>query len=121
MCMKLKLAVFKNMAAVVIGIISVSSWAVQAASVEPKKYGSAEETLRYQSWVQSMKTADRGPFSQIRWFCKDGSVLPPTPYACKDLGGGRQHGEWTAKTKTLRENGFLIANVSGFSRPQRAR
>ncbi|MFP6781898.1 MAG: pyruvate phosphate dikinase, partial [Gammaproteobacteria bacterium] len=57
-----------------------------------------------------MKLSARGPFSRIRWFCNDGQVLPPTPYACADFGGGRQHGQWSERTETLRQLGFAIAN-----------
>jgi hypothetical protein len=41
------------------------------------------------SQVVSMKDSARGPFSRIRWFCADGTVLPPTPYACKPHGPDR--------------------------------
>ena len=58
-----------------------------------------------------MKAAPRGPFRRIRWFCADGSVLEPRPYACKDLGGGVQHGEWSADTEDLRSRGYFVANV----------
>lgn len=64
----------------------------------------------YAAWVEAMKQAERGPFKQIRWFCKDGQVLPPRPYGCKEFGGGSQHGEWSDRTKTLREAGYYIAN-----------
>ena len=67
------------------------------------------ETLR--QWIEEMKTSPRGPFSRIRWFCNDGSILPPKPYACKDHGGGVQHGEWTDRVKQLRGGGYYIANV----------
>ncbi|MFN3545166.1 MAG: hypothetical protein ACK4UX_09990 [Thiobacillus sp.] len=33
-------------------------------------------------WIQQMKANPRGPCDGILWFCKDGSVLLPTPYAC---------------------------------------
>ncbi len=67
------------------------------------------ETLR--TWIEEMKTAERGPFEGIRWFCRDGTVLPPKPYACADHGGGIQHGAWNARARALREGGYLIANV----------
>ena len=67
------------------------------------------ETIR--RWVQDMKTNSRGPFARIRWFCNDGSILPPKPYACKDHDGGVQHGEWTDRVKRLRANGYYIANI----------
>lgn len=63
------------------------------------------------NWVEAMKHAPRGPFSRIRWFCEDGSVLPPEPYACRPHGGGVQHGEWSDRTKAIRGHGFLIATL----------
>ena len=73
--------------------------------------GQSELMDERSAWVEAMKSASRGPFSRIRWFCDDGSVHPPKPYACKDLGGGVQHGEWSADTKALREDGYYIANI----------
>ena len=35
-----------------------------------------------QALVQELKEAPRGPFQRLRWFCNDGAVLPPKPYAC---------------------------------------
>jgi hypothetical protein len=69
----------------------------------------SRETLH--QWIEEMKTSPKGPFSRIRWFCNDGSVLPPKAYACKDHGGGVQHGEWTDRVKQLRADGYYIANV----------
>ncbi len=77
---------------------------LQAATDLPSR-----ETLR--QWVGEMKESPRGPFSRIRWFCNDGAVLAPKPYACKSHGGGVQHGEWTGRVKQLRANGYYIANV----------
>ncbi len=67
------------------------------------------ETLR--QWVEEMKTNPRGPFARIRWFCNDGSILPPKPYACTNHGGGIQHGEWSDQVKRLRAGGYYIGNV----------
>jgi len=69
----------------------------------------SRETLR--QWITEMKTSSRGPFARIRWFCNDGSVLPPKAYACKDHNGGVQHGEWTDRVKRLRAGGYYIANI----------
>lgn len=68
-------------------------------------------TETYGDWIQQMKRAERGPFSRIRWFCNDGTILPPEPYACRDHGGGRQHGELGQHAQVLRDNGYLVANV----------
>ncbi|MEP6391357.1 MAG: PEP/pyruvate-binding domain-containing protein [Halioglobus sp.] len=62
-------------------------------------------------WVEAMRDSPRGPFSRIRWFCNDGSILPPKSYACAEHGGGIQHGQWSDKTQTLRQNGYFIANL----------
>lgn len=69
------------------------------------------EILKYRGWINEMEGLERGPFSRLRWFCNDGTVLPPRSYACKDHGGGHQHGEWSEKTLELRGQGYLVANV----------
>lgn len=69
------------------------------------------DTALYRQWIAEMKQRDRGPFTSIRWFCKDGSVLAPEPYACSEHGGGTQHGEWTKNVKSLREKGYYIGTL----------
>lgn len=64
----------------------------------------------YRQWVEEMKAADRGPFSRIRWFCKDGTIRDAKS-PCTNNGGGAQHGEWTDKVKEMRRNGYVIANI----------
>ncbi len=77
-------------------------------SVQPV---SAKQTDVFRSWIENMKQAPRGPFSRIRWFCNDGTILEPKAYACQEHGGGVQHGEWTQQVQTLRSEGYMIANV----------
>ncbi len=69
------------------------------------------DASRLRSWIEEMKRSPRGPFSRIRWFCADGTVQPPRAYACRDHGGGRQHGERNANANALRERGYMVANV----------
>ncbi len=90
-------------------LFSVANALAQEARLDP-------DTLH--SWIQAMKKAPRGPFKQIRWFCNDGTIKPPKEYACKEHGGGVQHGEWTDRVKSLRENGYHIANVFASIDPQ---
>ncbi len=71
----------------------------------------AQEVSEFRSWIVNMKKAPRGPFKQLRWFCNDGTILEPVEYACQDHGGGFQHGEWTDRVKTMRSQGYYIANV----------
>jgi hypothetical protein len=58
-----------------------------------------------------MKNAPRGPFDGIRWFCKDGRVLPPQDYSCAKKGAGWQHGQWSAQTRELRDKGWRVATL----------
>jgi hypothetical protein len=74
----------------------------------------------YREWIAHMKTAERGPFEKIAWFCKDGTILPPTPFACREHGGGRQHGVWSERTRTLRDQGYYIANILASLEPEQA-
>ena len=77
-----------------------------------------DNQLQYRQWIEEMKTLPRGPFRELRWFCKDGTVLPPREYACRDHGGGYQHGAWSEHTVTLREAGYLIANLLAGYEPE---
>ena len=74
------------------------------------------ETLR--GWVQAMKKSPRGPFKHLRWFCNDGTVQLPQEYACREHDGGVQHGEWTDRVRTLRDDGYYLANVFAAVRAQ---
>jgi len=71
----------------------------------------ADAETQYRSWIEQMKQEPRGPFDSVKWFCKDGTVLPPAAYACQPHGGGYQHGQWSARTLELRGKGYYIANV----------
>ncbi|HEC05267.1 MAG TPA: hypothetical protein ENJ12_00310, partial [Thiolapillus brandeum] len=74
--------------------------------------GLAGDTVKYRQWIQEMKSASRGPFSEgIKWYCNDGSVYPAKAYACSRHGGGVEHGALGKKARTLRENGYWIANL----------
>ena len=92
-----------RIAAVFLTVMAIGAAAEAAADLP------ARTVLR--QWVVEMKSAARGPFTRIRWFCNDGSILAPKPYACKEHGGGVQHGQWTDRVKRLRAGGYYIANV----------
>ncbi len=85
-------------------VITVGFGPVRAATDLP-------DTETLQTWVREMKNSPKGPFARIHWFCNDGSVLPPKPYACRSHGGGVQHGEWTDRVKRMRAGGYYIGNV----------
>jgi hypothetical protein len=74
--------------------------------------GHSGDTSKYRHWIQEMKTSSRGPFTEgIKWYCNDGSIHPPKAYACSKHGGGVEHGAMGKKVRTLRDNGYWIANL----------
>ena len=89
-----------------------------ASSAVTPQGGDGDSTARYRDAIAAMKSAPKGPFARIRWFCADGSVLPPEPFACREHGGGRQHGEWTDVVKRMRADGYPIANVFAALAPE---
>ncbi len=78
-----------------------------AADAIPDRTGPAQ----LHELIERMKTSPRGPFVRIRWFCADGSVLPPEEGACSAHGGGVQHGEWSELTRSIRAQGYLVATL----------
>jgi Pyruvate phosphate dikinase, AMP/ATP-binding domain len=61
--------------------------------------------------VKAMKASARGPFASVQWFCADGTVQPPRAYACREHGGGVQHGALNDQALALRAQGYKIANL----------
>ena len=91
------------------GFLALTLCAGALAASAAVTTGTGDPELR--PLIDEMKANPRGPFERIRWFCKDGTVLPPKAYACRDHGGGVQHGEWSEPTQRVRAKGFAIANV----------
>ena len=87
-----------------------------SASLDPP-YGSARapksRNKRHQDFravVADLKKRRKGPFRRIRWFCKDGAVLPPKA-SCRGHGGGVQHGQWSREASALRRAGYGVPNL----------
>lgn len=97
---------------VVAGLLALSLSSLCVAGAEG---GLAPSQMR--AWVQEMKQRPRGPFRRIRWFCNDGQVLAPEPYACSEFGGGFQYGQYSTKTEAIRAAGYPIANLLVRLRP----
>ena len=93
----------------VVGLLLLVAAAFSASSLADD--ASAPSTEQMRAWIESMKTAPRGPFERIRWFCEDGAVLAPEPYACRPHGGGIQHGEWNDRAQTIRAQGYPFATL----------
>lgn len=71
----------------------------------------AADTEVYREWIEQFKQNPKGPFTHVRWFCNDGAVLPPKPYACAERGGGVQHGQLSERAIKLRQEGYWVANL----------
>ena len=61
--------------------------------------------------VKQMIDNPRGPYSRIRWYCKDGSVLAPQASACKQRGGGMQHAEFSSDRTRLADLGWSVGTI----------
>ncbi len=61
--------------------------------------------------LDSMKRDPRGPYLRVRWYCADGSVLPPEPYACTERGGGAMYAELKPGAKSLARLGFRVGTI----------
>ena len=83
--------------------------AMANAAVAADAPSAARDAAKYRQWIGEMKDSPRGPFVSIKWFCKDGRVLPPKDYACAKQGEGWQHGEWSERTRELRAQGYNVA------------
>jgi hypothetical protein len=62
-----------------------------------------KQVLEARKILAGFKASPKGPFLRIRWFCQDGSILPPAGTPCRERGGGNQHAELTAEAKKLAE------------------
>jgi hypothetical protein len=96
--------------AVLAAVVSWSGVQNSPAAEESSGAASSATAATYRGWIEAMKQADRGPFSRIRWFCKDGTIRDAKS-PCTNNGGGAQHGEWTDQVKEMRRNGYRIATI----------
>ena len=85
--------------------LSGAAWAAAGANA------GVDAAAQYRRWIVEMKDSPRGPFSAIKWFCRDGRVLPPQDYACAGKDKGWQHGEWSERTRQIRAQGFQVATL----------
>lgn len=71
----------------------------------------AEQEQEIRETLHGFRQDPRGPYLRIRWFCNDGTVLPPGPGACAEHGGGHQHAEPKPRARELAELGFHVGTV----------
>ncbi|HJZ97641.1 MAG TPA: hypothetical protein VKE70_14125, partial [Candidatus Solibacter sp.] len=61
--------------------------------------------------LQEFKSNPKGPYLQIRWFCKDGSLQPPAGTPCKSRGGGAQYAELSPAARQLAKWNLDVGTV----------
>lgn len=72
---------------------------------------SAEQISELRNAIAEMKANPRGPWLRIRWFCNDGSVLPPEPFACRGHGGGHQYAQMRPEIERFADWGFHFGTI----------
>jgi hypothetical protein len=85
--------------------------AISAGYAAPLDPPAPEVLAEAERIVQEMQDSQRGPYSQIRWFCNDGTMQPPVAYACRERGGGRQHAEYSKGRQRLADLGWSVGTI----------
>lgn len=83
----------------------------QAIGQSPFDPPAAQVLPEARALVQGMIDNPRGPYSRLRWYCNDGTVQPPTAFACREHGGGHQHAEFSSERQRLAELGWSIGTI----------
>jgi hypothetical protein len=86
-------------------------FALSASNAVPLDQPAPEVLAEARRIVQEMTDNQRGPYSQIRWFCNDGTIQPPVAYACREHGGGRQHAQYSKARQRLAELGWSVGTI----------
>jgi len=79
-----------------------------APSIEPP---SAEKIAEARGIIAKMRVNARGPYSNLQWVCKDGTVLPPKAGACTPHGGGNQYAKFSKDRDRLAKLGFPVGTI----------
>lgn len=88
--------------------LNATARGAEAPAVTPP---TQEELAEAREIVSRMRENIRGPYRRLRWWCADGAVLPPKPYACVKRGGGVQHGEYSKDRARLAALGWPVGTV----------
>jgi hypothetical protein len=77
-----------------------------------------QEIWRAVNSLVDMKSNPRGPYDGIFWHCRDGVVLPPKSYLCKNHGGGLQYGVLGRSARALGERGIYVGTILASLKPE---
>ena len=87
------------------------SFAISVGQATPLDQPAPDVLVEARRIVQEMVENQRGPYSQILWFCNDGSTQRPVAYACRERGGGKQHAEYSESRQRLAELGWSVGTI----------
>ncbi len=105
-----EIAVLLALVLVLVPVLATAT-PVSAADRSPLTPPASVVLTEARTLVQAMKQNLRGPYLRIRWFCNDGTVLPPVSYACRPHGGGIQHAEYSPARHRLAELGWSVGTI----------
>lgn len=92
-------------------LVSILAWILSAPPQNLSASLSKIDQEKANKLVAAMKRNPRGPYERVAWFCKDGSILAPKSYACKDRGGGLQYGVLSPQANMLASLGIYVGTV----------
>jgi hypothetical protein len=76
--------------------------------IPPLNSSQAQQARKF---LADFKSSPKGPYLQIRWFCKDGSVQPPAGTPCKARGGGVEYAELNPAARLLAQWNLNVGTV----------
>lgn len=73
-------------------------------------YSQPKDNAAVKSMVEKFKSDDRGPYKDIRWFCKDGTTLPPKE-RCPEKGGVQRARYKDEVVALANSNGIYLGQI----------
>ena len=76
--------------------------------VSPFVEAQEKTTAQIKNLIKQYQEDRRGPYSGIKWFCKDGSLREARDPCPDDIDGGIQHATFKSSAIDLRKSNRLI-------------
>lgn len=91
---------------ILISVLSASSSAL-AQPIDTKEIGNL---------IEQLKEDPRGPYKDIRWFCKDGSIRDPKDPCPPEIGPGTQHARYKDAVVNLgKKNHIYLGQILSYT------
>ncbi|NND34886.1 MAG: phosphoenolpyruvate synthase, partial [Saprospiraceae bacterium] len=86
--------------------ISIATWIMAMVLPSLLMAQTPVSNQEIQALVQNLKNDPRGPYKDIRWFCEDGSIIPPKE-KCPEPGG-QQRARYKDEVARLQKSNHLF-------------